>query len=49
MSEWLPEYTPKNIALMFIVSFLGGLTGSFLMSVHQYGWHEVMRRLSGLW
>jgi hypothetical protein len=48
MSDWLPEMTPKNIALTFITSFLGGLVGSFLMSVHMYGWHEVMRRLSGL-
>jgi len=43
-----PEFTPKDIALTFVISFLGGMVGSFLVMVHQYGLHEVLRRFSNL-
>jgi hypothetical protein len=44
----LPELTPKNFLIACATSFVGGFVGSFLMDVHMQGWHETIRRLSGL-
>jgi hypothetical protein len=47
--DWWPDFTFKNFLIYNALAFVGGFVGSFLMDIHMFGWHETLRRFSGLW